>query len=217
MGRPRRSGNHPSGETREEILNAAAELFSNQGFNGTSIGDIANAAGLQRGSLSYWFPHKMDLLAELLDRVVTPALDYAAELETVDAPIEVKLGALVLRDVHAICDGAHSIGAIALWPAARASRFDDFWRKRATLFANYEALLRRGQQTGVVRDTAVRPLTEAVFGLIESPVIWYRHAERDDEDEVAASLCDSVLRLCMEDQGSVAATVEAAFELFASA
>ena len=37
--------------TKKEILNAALELFSNQGYEATSISQIANAVGIKKASL----------------------------------------------------------------------------------------------------------------------------------------------------------------------
>ena len=48
-------------ERRNLILQAAAELFSQQGYGGTSIRDIAGRVGLLPGSVYHYFPAKEDL------------------------------------------------------------------------------------------------------------------------------------------------------------
>src|SRR5258708_25899751 len=49
-------------DRRRQILAAASELFARNGFEGTSIRDIAAASGVLSGSLYYHFPSKEDLL-----------------------------------------------------------------------------------------------------------------------------------------------------------
>ena len=49
----------------DQILNAAAELFSVRGYNGTSIRDIAKQVGLLPGSVYHYFPSKEDLFVSL--------------------------------------------------------------------------------------------------------------------------------------------------------
>ena len=47
---------------RAELTRAAARLFAKQGYHGTSIGDLAEALGLQKGSLYTHIDSKADLL-----------------------------------------------------------------------------------------------------------------------------------------------------------
>src|ERR1700757_3173474 len=49
-------------DRRRRIIAAASELFARNGFEGTSIRDIAAASGVLSGSLYYHFPSKEDLL-----------------------------------------------------------------------------------------------------------------------------------------------------------
>jgi len=53
-------------ETRERLVHAAARVFAERGYEGTRVGDIAEAAGLSRGALYAHFPGKADLLAEAI-------------------------------------------------------------------------------------------------------------------------------------------------------
>jgi AcrR family transcriptional regulator len=62
-GRP--PGRHPD-ETRERILNVAEALFAHNGYNGTSLRDVARAAELQTAAIGYHYPSK----EELFDMVV---------------------------------------------------------------------------------------------------------------------------------------------------
>lgn len=52
--------------TRERILRAALELFSEQGFNATSVRDIAARAGITHAGLLHHFANKDDLLVQIL-------------------------------------------------------------------------------------------------------------------------------------------------------
>jgi len=53
---------------RNEILDAADELFSQKGFDGTSTNDILDKVGIARGTLYYHFKSKEDLMDALIDR-----------------------------------------------------------------------------------------------------------------------------------------------------
>ena len=64
-GRPRGSG---GADTRERILAAAAALFAETGYRGTSMVAVAEAAGLSQTGLLHHFPSKELLLAGVLQR-----------------------------------------------------------------------------------------------------------------------------------------------------
>jgi len=53
-------------DTRQEILNAASRLFSDYGYQGTSLADIAHEIGYSKASVLYHFTSKETLLAELI-------------------------------------------------------------------------------------------------------------------------------------------------------
>jgi len=55
---------------REDVLKKAAELIARQGFDGTSMRDIAAAVNMLPGSLYYHFPSKEDMLLAIHERVV---------------------------------------------------------------------------------------------------------------------------------------------------
>jgi AcrR family transcriptional regulator len=57
-----------SERSRSQILEAALRLFSHQGYRGTSIRDIASAAGVSTGNLYHQFPDKESLFRTLLDQ-----------------------------------------------------------------------------------------------------------------------------------------------------
>src|SRR2546430_13745729 len=50
---------------RTELTRAAARLFAQKGYHGTSIGDLADALGVQKGSLYAHIESKADLLWEV--------------------------------------------------------------------------------------------------------------------------------------------------------
>jgi len=47
---------------RNELTRLAARLFAEKGYHGTSIGDVAAAMGVQKGSLYHHIESKADLL-----------------------------------------------------------------------------------------------------------------------------------------------------------
>ena len=66
---------------KEEILRHAKLLFNQQGYDAVSMRDIARAAGISVGNLTYHFPRKTDILLALLSLSRNPGL-HTIEVHT---------------------------------------------------------------------------------------------------------------------------------------
>lgn len=64
---------------RDKLLEAAAQLFSSQGYEATSMRDIAGAVGMLPGSVYYHFPSKEDLFVAVHDEGVRQITDSVRE------------------------------------------------------------------------------------------------------------------------------------------
>jgi TetR/AcrR family transcriptional regulator, transcriptional repressor for nem operon len=77
-------------DTKDRLTMTAMRLFSEKGYESTSVADILRAAGANSGSLYHFFATKQDLLIEVLSRYrdgIWPMLLLPA-WEGVDDPIE---------------------------------------------------------------------------------------------------------------------------------
>src|SRR3954469_22234545 len=75
-GRPRTG---PDPERRRQVVDAAAEVFLERGYDATSMQHIADAVDLRKASLYHYVASKEDVLFELIDRSLTVANEAVAE------------------------------------------------------------------------------------------------------------------------------------------
>ena len=66
--------------SRDLILESAAQVFCQKGYNGASMADIAEAVGLQKATLYHHFGSKQEILAELLDRAMAIVTENMAQV-----------------------------------------------------------------------------------------------------------------------------------------
>jgi len=71
--------NEQTGNTEERILKQAMRLFFEKGYNGSSIDEIAQAAGLTKGALYWHFENKEALLRTIVNEFETRFLDGMIE------------------------------------------------------------------------------------------------------------------------------------------
>jgi TetR/AcrR family transcriptional regulator len=72
---------------REAILDAALEVFSAQGFRGATLDQIAQAAGLSKPNLLYYFPSKEAMHAALLEGLLDTWLDPLRQMDPEGEPV----------------------------------------------------------------------------------------------------------------------------------
>jgi len=86
---PRPPGSHGV-ETRGRILQTALELFTQQGYDKTSLRDIAGRLGITKAALYYYFERKEDILLELHLQLHNAGSELLDELESAeDGPARV--------------------------------------------------------------------------------------------------------------------------------
>ena len=74
-------------EKRELILEAALEVFSANGFRGSTIDQIAEAAGMSKPNLLYYFRNKEDIHETLMERLLETWLAPLREFDESGDPI----------------------------------------------------------------------------------------------------------------------------------
>ena len=216
LGRPRNRPLPPGVSPAEQILDAAAALFEKQGFSATTTRQIAEAAGLEQGSMFHYFPRKKDILATLLNRTLTPALKHASWLDDVDLPAGEKLYLLAFRDTLTFCSGRNNLGALLNLPEARLPDFDSFWSEEAKLRAAYRRYIESGLADGSFDGIAPDLATQLVFAMVDSSIKWFQRG-RDNPSEAAEAVGRAVLRLLIADRELIAAIVDRATHQVADA
>jgi AcrR family transcriptional regulator len=197
VGRPRATQRPDSGmSARDELLLAAAELFTTSGYAATTTRAVAERAGMRQATMYHYFSGKEDLLAELLESTVAPSLTLALRLLEDDArPAEERLWELCRADVELLCGGPHNLGALYLLPEVRGERFTSFHRVRTDLKAAYGELLGATAAGGAL-DKGERVLrTDLVFGLIEGVILVHRSDPERAVGAFAGATADAALRI----------------------
>jgi AcrR family transcriptional regulator len=197
VGRPRAAQRPDTGlSPRDELLTAAAELFTTRGYAATTTRAVAELAGMRQASMYHYVSGKEELLAELLESTVTPSLTLARQLLAQDAaPAEGRLWELCRTDVELLCGGSHNLGGLYLLPEVRAERFAGFHAVRAELKDAYRQLLAATAAGGALAKGELDLRTDLVFGLIEGVILVHRSDPERPVSAFAEATADAALRI----------------------
>ncbi|MEV5651515.1 helix-turn-helix domain-containing protein [Nocardia sp. NPDC052254] len=174
------------------MLDAAAELFTANGYGSTSTRGIADAVGIRQASLYHHFAAKDDILDALLAETITAPLDLAGRLLADTAPAAIRLYALAWADVGQLCLSKWNLGALYLLPELRDERFAEFRRRRARLRRHYEELAAAAIEAA--GPAGVPGAQVLPFRIVET-AINIRSDEGEAPDSARTAIPDAALRL----------------------
>lgn len=177
---------------RSELTRQAARLFAEKGYHGTSIGDLAEAMGVQKGSLYAHIQSKADLLWEVAR---DGAAAFHAALDGVPdelpATEKIRLGLRAhLRVVAEQLDVATVF--IREWRYLEGERRDEFVAERRRYEDRFRALFREGRELGELRtDLDDAMATLLALSAANWAYTWIK--PETDTDELADRFYDVLL------------------------
>lgn len=189
-------------EKKQRIMNAAIRVLARNGYNDTTVSQIAKAAEVADGTLYLYFENKDDLLARIFDEITEHFIREGMEiLSEIESPIErlKAIAQLHLRNIGADEDLA-CIFQIELRHSARHMKLFSETKLRE-YFTIIENLIRDAQALGQVRED-INPwlTTKILFGALDEMATNWVLRKRDyDLEAMAQPTLDVLLNgMCVE-------------------
>ncbi len=159
-------------EKKNRIIAAAITTFAQKGYAGTRIVEVAQAAGIGKGTIYEYFRSKEELFFETLEFLLSEAGDQtAAVAETLEGPMA---GRLTILAEHVIMDWMQKLDLYGLvlefWSATAAlpgrQRFKKAFRKGYEGFrVQLAALIDAGMASGEFKaDVDTEKIAAALIG-----------------------------------------------------
>jgi AcrR family transcriptional regulator len=178
---------------RQRAVYQAAKVFARNGYDQTTMQELASTMGLATGALYHYFGAKEQLLRAICDQLMEPLLQRAQALTTADGPPEEQLHALVRMWVAHVVEHRdhmlvfqqerHVIESGSSWRGVRASR-----KAFERLVAD---LLDRALAGGGEDHTRLALL--ALLGMVNHTAQWYRPRGPLSPEQIADGYVDLVL------------------------
>ena len=164
-----------SRNTRENILQAARQLFIEQGFTATSIRQIAETAVIGKATIYHHFSDKQAILLALLDQELTrDTHEFDAARAEPDPRRRIEIAVQISMRTFQQSMDVIQVAQREL-PQVRArlhAEYHTFWQEHTALLSG---AITQGQEQGLFRDVdpteASRMLTAMVFGLFNSAYV----------------------------------------------
>jgi AcrR family transcriptional regulator len=182
-------------DARARVLDAAVELFATQGYDGTSVSQVINRAGVAKGGFYHHFASKEALLYEVYGDLITRQLQNMDAILARDLPAGATLRALVTDLVETTAASARP--ALVFWREMHKlgdERTEEYRRARRRYHDAVNTLIGEAQKVGEFAAVAsADTITFTIFGFVNELPLWYRPTGRKRPAQLATELADLVL------------------------
>ncbi|WUH92151.1 TetR/AcrR family transcriptional regulator [Streptomyces sp. NBC_00433] len=182
--------------TPDSLLAVAVEVFNERGYDGTSMEDLARAAGISKSSIYHHVRGKEELLNRAVGRALDGLFGILDQPEAGSGPAVRRLEYVIRRTAVVLMD---ELPYVTLLLRVRGNTTTERWamERRREFDQRVAELLKEAVAEGDLRlDVEVRLATRLLFGMINSIAEWYRPAVKGalDREQVA----DAVVRLAFD-------------------
>lgn len=180
------------GYDQQTVLRRAVEVFNRQGYDGTSMGDLARELGVGKSALYHHVPGKEALLSQALDEALdglAAVLDHPAGATAYD-----RLRTAVRDSVRVLVE---HLPAVTLLLRVRGNSAVELaaLRRRREIDDRLAELVSAAEAEGSLRaDLPPDLVSRLLFGMVNSLVEWYRPGGPVD----AGMLADALASLAFE-------------------
>jgi AcrR family transcriptional regulator len=168
-----RSGGQPVNGALDRLFKASIEMIATRGFADTRVSDIAEAAGVSRASIHYYFKSKNDILIQSLWWASERQLAHLAEVASEPDDLVARLARFIERLIpyEGSVQAEEYLLEIDLWSRARLDpSLRQAWaRYSAQYVADAAALISDGVEAGVFpQGIEVEDLAERMIALTDA-------------------------------------------------
>jgi len=179
---------------KKGILDAAAKIFSEKGYNATSMQDIADEVHLKKASLYHHFSSKQEILVDILDNALDLINNHLEQVLAQSMSPDEKIRRAMCSYFQTIAEN-QNLAAVLLMEmksldpelkarqAPRREKFEGIWKE----------LIVEGRQKDIFHQFDPSITGRAILGVMNWGVTWYRKDGPRSAKEIADLFADLIL------------------------
>lgn len=154
---------------KEQIRRAALAVFARRGFHGTTVEDIAQEAGIAKGTIYLYYTSKQEILIAIFRRYIDAMLDFVDGLLDSALSVSEILAEFVKRQIDMIREEPDLMRVLSRRSLLALSDGDERMLEfQRYLLDRIATLLERGKKLGEMRALDVRIASCAMLALQET-------------------------------------------------
>lgn len=181
--------------TRDEILEAAAQIFREKGFHAASMQDIAQAVNLQKASLYHHVSSKQEILLAILDRALDLLIEIIEPISLQPLMPDEKLRQAICAYLGAMIDHIDLSAVLLLEHRSLEPRYHALHIPRRDRFERlWRNMIQEGLDQGLFDCSDPALAARYILGVLNWTITWYRPNGILPVESVAAQYTQLFLR-----------------------
>jgi TetR/AcrR family transcriptional regulator len=181
-------------QRRVEILESAATAFRRRGYHGASMGEIARALRMTKGSLYYYFKNKEEILFFCHDYSLDILLEMLERIEAAGGSPPDKLRGLIESFVHHILDDLRGTAMTLDFHALSPARLRRVIAKRDRFDRGIRRLLQEGMDARAFAPGDPKLLTFAILGAVNWIPRWFDPTGPASSEEIGKVFAEYLVK-----------------------
>ena len=174
-----------------ELLRVATRLFRARGFHATSMQDLAEALGMNRGSLYHYIESKDDLLWSIVSGALDRLCDRVAPILESDETAAIRLRRAIAEHLAFAAEHGDELSLVQIeLRSLSEERRRLIVSRRDAYEARWRLVIQDGIAAGALRSTDVRLTGIAILSACNWFTQWYREDGPLTVDEIAQAFAD---------------------------
>ncbi|MFC4906622.1 TetR/AcrR family transcriptional regulator [Actinomadura gamaensis] len=172
---------------QDRLVAVATRLFAEKGYEGTSVQEIVEAAGVTKGAMYHYYGSKDELLYEIYHRLLGMQTKRLEQIADGPGTVEERVRAAAVDVLNTSFDNLEDLRVFfrsthLLSPERQAAVRSE----RRRYHERFRALVEEGQADGTFRaETPADIVVNFFFGTVHQIGAWYRPGGRLKAEEVS--------------------------------
>lgn len=178
--------------SKDKIIHAAMEVFSEHGYHRASMDEIAMRAQVAKGTLYYNFPGKAQLFKTIVKQALQDIINHTCQdLDNISISIEEQIRRIIRHNLDVILESRNVAHIIfnELSNGIEPEVLDEIKALKLEYLSFIGELLEEGKRNGYIVDVQPMIAASGIIGMLQSACNYYlSHQEQMTREELEHSL-----------------------------
>lgn len=187
-------------QKREDIIHAATLVFTEKGYNGTTMEDIAAKLLMTKGSVYYYFKDKQELLYQCQKMLLKKSIQHVRIIQDKNLPtVDTLLETMKIHIEYLISERTGFETLIDIDQYLSTSQQSEILALRDDYGKHIDKLIAKGVNEGIFVPSDVKIVRNIILGAMNWVIQWYSPDGEKSESEIAEMIADYLMRILIKD------------------
>jgi len=183
---------------KEEMIQSAAEVFAEKGYNGTTMEDIAAKLLMTKGSVYYYFKDKQDLLFQMQQTLLNKSISYIQDILQQDLSTERKMKQALKTHITFILKDRASFELMIKPELYFTEEQQSVLQKQMDMYSDcFDQLIKEGVERQLFYPVEIKITRNILLGAVNHVLHWYSPSGQKSISEIADLISEYLLRMLL--------------------